>query len=131
MIADDHALLLDGLSRLLSSEFEIVGTAANGRTLIQSALHLRPDLIVLDIGMPERNGIEAARQLSTQLPSTFLVVVTQQLAPDYLRAAFQAGVRACVAKQSPPPSSFSPSTPFSAAASTSLPSSPHQRSKAA
>ncbi len=99
MIADDHALVLDGLTRLLSSQFEIVGTAANGRTLIESALRLRPDLIVLDIGMPELNGIEAARQLTSQLPGTHLVVVTQQLDRDYLRAAFGAGVRAYVAKQ--------------------------------
>ena len=100
MIADDHALMLDGLTRLLSAEFDIVGTAADGRTLIQTALALRPDLIVLDIGMPELNGVEAARQLTVQLPSTLLVVVTQQLDPDYLRAAFQAGVRGYVAKQS-------------------------------
>ena len=100
MIADDHALMLDGLARLLSAEFDIVGTAADGRTLIQSALALRPDLIVLDIGMPDLNGVEAARQLTAQLPSTLLVIVTQQLDPDYLRAAFQAGVRGYVAKQS-------------------------------
>ncbi len=100
MIADDHALMLDGLTRLLSAEFEIVGTAADGRTLIESALQLRPDLIVLDIGMPGLNGIEAARQLTSQLPGTHLVVVTQQLDRDYLRAAFRAGVCAYVAKQS-------------------------------
>ena len=100
LIADDHALMLDGLTRLLSSEFDIVGTAENGRTLVEAALRLRPDLIVLDIGMPGLNGIEASRQLSAQLPATHLVVVTQQLDPDYLRAAFQAGVRGYVAKQS-------------------------------
>ena len=100
MIADDHALMLEGLARLLATEFDIIGTAADGRSLIHSALTLLPDLIVLDIAMPELNGIEAARQLTVQLPSTYLVVVTQQLDPDYLRAAFQAGVRAYVAKQS-------------------------------
>ena len=100
LIADDHALMLEGLTRLLSSEFEIVGTAENGRTLIEAALRLQPDLIVLDIGMPELNGVEASRQLTAQLPSIYLVVVTQQLDPDYLRAAFQAGVRGYVAKQS-------------------------------
>ena len=100
LIADDHALMLDGLTRLLSSEFEVVGTAADGRKLVEAALDLFPDLIVLDIGMPELNGIEAARQLTAQLPSVHLVVVTQQLDPDYLRAAFQAGVRGYVAKQS-------------------------------
>ena len=100
LIADDHALMLDGLTRLLSLDFDIVGTATDGRKLIEAALTLRPDLIVLDIGMPELNGIEAARQLSEKLPATHLVVVTQQLDPDYLRAAFQAGVHGYVAKQS-------------------------------
>ena len=100
LIADDHALMLDGLTRLLAAEFDIVGTAENGRTLIEAALRLQPHLIVLDIGMPELNGVEAARQLAAQLPATYLVVVTQQLDPDYLRAAFQAGVRGYVAKQS-------------------------------
>ncbi len=100
LIADDHALMLDGLTRLLSAEFKIVGTAENGRTLLEAALRLKPDLIVLDIGMPELNGVEASRQLAEQLPATSLVVVTQQLDPDYLRAAFQAGVRGYVAKQS-------------------------------
>ena len=100
LIADDHALMLEGLSRMLSAEFEIVGTAADGRTLVSLALQLRPDLIVLDIGMPELNGIEAARQLRAPLPNAHLVIVTQQLDPDYLRAAFQAGVRGYVAKQS-------------------------------
>ncbi len=100
LIADDHALMLDGLTRLLSSEFDIVGTAADGRKLVEAALELLPDLIVLDIGMPELNGIEAARQLTTHLPAIHLVVVTQQLDSDYLRAAFQAGVRGYVAKQS-------------------------------
>ena len=100
LIADDHALMLEGLTRLLSSEFDIVGTATDGRKLVEGALDLVPDLIVLDIGMPELNGIEAARQLKAYLPSIHLIVVTQQLDPDYLRAAFQAGVRGYVAKQS-------------------------------
>ncbi|HEY0162619.1 MAG TPA: response regulator transcription factor [Edaphobacter sp.] len=100
LIADDHALMLEGLCRLLSNDFDICGTAANGRILVEEAMRLRPDLIVLDVGMPELNGIEAARQLHTHLPETHLVFVTQQLDADYLRAAFQAGARAYVAKQS-------------------------------
>lgn len=100
LIADDHALMLEGLVRLLSADYDVCGTAANGRILVEEAPRLRPDLIVLDVGMPELNGIEAARQLQLSLPSTYLVFVTQQLDPDYLRAAFQAGARAYVAKQS-------------------------------
>lgn len=100
LLADDHQLMLEGLARLLSSEFEVVGTVRNGRALIAEAERLRPDVIVIDIGMPELNGIEAARRLSKSLPNSKLVFVTQQLDPAYLHAAFSAGAKAYVAKQS-------------------------------
>ncbi len=100
LLADDHALMLEGLSRLLSGEFEIVGTATNGRVLLLEAERLKPDVIVLDIGMPELNGIEATRRLTKSLPATRIVIVTQQLDPAYVHAAFTAGANAYVAKQS-------------------------------
>ncbi len=100
LLADDHALMLDGLTRLLAGEFEIVGTVADGRTLVTEAERLRPDVVVLDIGMPELNGIEAARQLSKLFPDMKIVFVTQQLDPAYVHAAFSAGAKAYVAKQS-------------------------------
>lgn len=100
VIADDHALVLEGLARLLSGEFEILGMATNGRMLLEMAERLKPDAVVLDIGMPELNGIEAARRLSKTIPSTRIVFVTQQLDPAYVRAAFGAGAKAYVAKQS-------------------------------
>ena len=100
LIADDHTLMLEGLTRLLSSEFEVVGTATNGRIVLDEAQRLKPDVVVLDVGMPELNGIEAARRLTKLLPSAKIVFVTQQLAPAYLHAAFAAGAKAYVAKQS-------------------------------
>jgi DNA-binding NarL/FixJ family response regulator len=100
LIADDHTLMLEGLVRLLSTEFEVVGTAPNGRVLLEEAQRLRPDIAVLDVGMPELNGIETANRLMKILPSTKIVFVTQQLAPAYLHAAFAAGAKAYVAKQS-------------------------------
>lgn len=100
LIADDHTLMLDGLTRLLAPEYDVVGVATNGRSLLEEAQRLRPDVIVVDVGMPEMNGIEAARRLAKTLPSSRVVFVTQQLAPEYLRAAFAAGARAYVAKQS-------------------------------
>lgn len=100
IIADDHLLMLEGLAQLLSSEFDIVGTAADGRALLAKAEELRPDVIVLDIGMPELNGIETARRLPKILPSAKIVFVTQQLDPAYVHAAFAAGALAYVAKQS-------------------------------
>ena len=100
LLADDHSLMIEGLSRLLADEFEVVGTAANGRVLIDEAFRLNPDVVVVDIGMPELNGIEATRRLSQGLPSVKIVIVTQQLDPAYLRAAFNAGASAYVSKQS-------------------------------
>jgi DNA-binding NarL/FixJ family response regulator len=100
LIADDHALMLEGLSRLLAPSFEIVGTAMDGRTLVAEAERLRPDVVVLDIGMPELNGIEAARRINKSCPSCKMVFVTQQLDPAYVHAAFTAGGKAYVSKQS-------------------------------
>lgn len=100
LIADDHMLLIEGLSRLLAGEFEIVGTAKDGRELLAQAERLQPDLIVLDIAMPEMNGIEAAKRLSKSLPSAKLVFVTQRIDPAYIHAAFAAGAMGYVAKQS-------------------------------
>jgi DNA-binding NarL/FixJ family response regulator len=99
LLGDDHALMLEGLVRLLETEFEIAGTALNGRTLVQMAQDLEPDVVVLDVGMPELNGIEAARQLTKLLPTTKIIFVTQQLGAAYLHAAFSLGAMAYVAKQ--------------------------------
>jgi DNA-binding NarL/FixJ family response regulator len=100
LLGDDHALLLEGLARLLESEFDVVGTALNGRDLVEMAERLRPDIVVLDVGMPELNGIEAARRLVKLLPFARIIFITQQLAPAYLQAAFSLGAMAYVAKQS-------------------------------
>src|SRR5580658_6835227 len=104
LLADDHAMMLEGLTRLLANEFDVVGTAVDGRALLAEAERLKPDVIVLDVGMPELNGIEAARRLSKLLPSAKLVFITQQLDPAYLHAAFTAGARAYVANSRPQPS---------------------------
>jgi len=100
LLADDHGLMLEGLSRLLSADFAVVGTATDGRMVVAQAERLRPDVLVLDVGMPELNGIEAARQVNKSMPECKIVFVTQQLDPAYVHAAFTAGARAYVAKQS-------------------------------
>jgi DNA-binding NarL/FixJ family response regulator len=98
LIADDHALILSGLRALLESEFEIVGQAANGKSLLECASRLAPDAIVLDISMPLVNGFEAARQLRSAQPGTALVFLSQHLSPAYLKTALQIGVRGYVLK---------------------------------
>ena len=69
-LADDHILLLDAFRRLLENEFEIVGTATDGLELLESAQSLRPDLVVVDLGLPLLNGVDAGRELKKLLPQT-------------------------------------------------------------
>ena len=69
MLADDHTLLVEAFRRLLESKCEIVGAVSDGRTLLDTAPALKPDVIVLDISMPLLNGLDAARQLREVLPS--------------------------------------------------------------
>ena len=99
LIADDHELMLAGISQMLAPEFDIVGQARTGRALVAEAHRLKPAVVVLDIGMPEMNGVDATRQIMAALPATRIIVLTQQLSPNYVRAAFHAGARAYVAKQ--------------------------------
>ena len=76
LLADDHTLLVEALRKLLDSQFEIVGTVADGRALLEKADELRPDVIVLDLGLPLLNGFEAGERLKKLLPRTKLIVLT-------------------------------------------------------
>ncbi len=100
LIADDHALLAEGLAALLRLSYEVVGTSPDGRKMVSDAERLRPDLIMLDIGMPGLNGLEAARQVRKLQPHVKLIFVTQQVDIRYLEAALKAGANGFVAKQS-------------------------------
>jgi DNA-binding NarL/FixJ family response regulator len=84
-LADDHTMLVDAFRKLLEPEFEIVGTAADGRSLVSAAQELKPDLIVVDLGLPLMNGIDAGRQLKATLPKTKLLVITMN--DDHLIAS--------------------------------------------
>jgi DNA-binding NarL/FixJ family response regulator len=75
-LADDHAMVVDAFRRLLEHEFNIVGTASDGPELLNSAPNLHPDLVVVDLGLPLLNGVEAGRQLKKLLPETKILVVT-------------------------------------------------------
>lgn len=99
VLADDHRVLLEGVRKLLESEFTVVGAAGDGRELVEMALTLQPDVAVLDIGMPMLNGIEAARQILEKAEGVKIVFLTQQTDQAYVREAFRAGARAYVVKQ--------------------------------
>jgi DNA-binding NarL/FixJ family response regulator len=100
LMADDHALILAGMRKLLEEECEIVGMVEDGRALIEAAQRLRPDLILMDIAMPLLNGLEAARQLSKLVPESKLIFLTMHASPTYAAEAFQAGASGYLLKRS-------------------------------
>ncbi len=100
LTADDHPLVRDGCRAALENDYEIVGTVSDGRNLIEAALRLKPDLIVLDISMPSLNGLEAARQIKAALPEVKLIFFTMHSEQSYLQAAFEAGASGYVLKSS-------------------------------
>jgi DNA-binding NarL/FixJ family response regulator len=101
-IADDHAVVREGLAHLLAlqRDFEIVGTAGDGREAVAEVLRLRPDAVILDIHMPEMNGIEATRQLHERLPSAAVVILSMHASPEYVFHALEAGAGAYLQKES-------------------------------
>jgi DNA-binding NarL/FixJ family response regulator len=76
LLADDHVLITDAYKKLLEPEFQVVGTAADGKTLISMAMQLAPDLIIVDLGLPLMSGIDAGRHLKALCPGACLLVVT-------------------------------------------------------
>jgi DNA-binding NarL/FixJ family response regulator len=100
LLADDHALLLEAFKKLLEPEFEVVGTAPDGRALLQMAAELEPDLIVLDISMPLLNGLDAGRQVKIILPAVKLIYLTINQDLDLVTEALQIGANGYVLKNS-------------------------------
>jgi DNA-binding NarL/FixJ family response regulator len=100
LLADDHALMLDGFSNLLRPKYAVVGTVEDGKALVEAAIRLTPDLIILDITMPILNGIDAAREIRKHLPQVKLLFVTMHTSPSYLQAALEAGANGYAVKSS-------------------------------
>ena len=102
VLADDHPIVLDGLRNLIRAEpdFELVGEAASGLTALKIIREQRPDVAVLDISMPELNGIMLSRRLASDMPELRLLVLTLHEDRAYLNQALEAGVRGYVLKRS-------------------------------
>ena len=90
LLADDHPSILAGIRSILAPHYEIAGTMADGRALVEAGLRLKPDLIVSDISMPHLNGIDAAIQIKTSLPEIKLLFVTAHSSSAYVSAALEA-----------------------------------------
>jgi DNA-binding NarL/FixJ family response regulator len=89
LLADDHTLMVEALQHLLETEFDVVGTVSDGRALITAAAELRPELVVVDIGMPLLNGLDAADQLKALQPDIKVVFLTQNREPRFAVEAFR------------------------------------------
>jgi DNA-binding NarL/FixJ family response regulator len=100
ILADDHKILVEAFRKLLEPHFEVVATVSDGRALLDVAATLKPDVILLDIGMPLLNGLEAARQLKTKLPAVKLIFLTMHEDPDLAIEAMRAGASGFLLKTS-------------------------------
>lgn len=98
LIVDDHAALLSAIRRLLAQEFEVVGEAHNGDEAVRMARDLHPDVVLTDLGMPRRGGLDAIRQINAEGSASTIVVLTVLADSAVVGAAVEAGASAYVLK---------------------------------
>ena len=99
-LADDHSLLLDAFKKLLEPEYEIVGTATDGRMMLNMVKNLAPDLVLMDIAMPNLNGFDAGEKLKKILPDVKLMFLTVNEDADMVTEAFRIGASGYLLKSS-------------------------------
>lgn len=102
MLADDHTIVRQGLARLLNDQpdLKIVGEAVNGRTAVDKTLELKPDVVIMDIAMPQMNGIEAAKRIKKKLPKTKILILSMYSHEHYIHELFETGVSGYILKDS-------------------------------
>jgi DNA-binding NarL/FixJ family response regulator len=98
LIVDDHAALLSAIRRLLAQEFEVVGEAHDGEEAVRMARDLHPDVVLTDLAMPRRGGLDAIRQINAEGSASAIVVLTVLADSAVVGAAVEAGARAYVLK---------------------------------
>ena len=102
LIVDDHPLFREGLKSILArhSGFEVVGEAANGAEGFRKAKKLKPDLVVMDLSLPDQSGIEVTHKIRSSLPETRVMVLSMHAKIDYITEAFRKGATGYVVKES-------------------------------
>src|SRR5690349_22355803 len=101
LLAEDHTEVAEGFEALLRDEFDVLGTVHDGRSLLQAAEELRPDVIVTDLSMPNLNGLDAIRRLKERQHDAKIVVLTMHRDTELAVEALRAGVSGYVLKVSP------------------------------
>ena len=102
LLADDHTMICAGLAKLLEPHYEVVGSVEDGRALLKAAEELKPDVVLLDIGMPLLNGLDAARELKKTMPYMKLIFLTMEADSYIASEAFRIGAQAYLLKTSSP-----------------------------
>ncbi len=98
LLADDHLMMREKVTRMLESEFDIIGAVTNGQALLKEATELDPDIVILDITMPGLSGIETARRLRETGSHAKIVFLTVHEDPDFIREALATGALGYVVK---------------------------------
>ena len=101
-LVDDHAVVRDGLKLLLEScvGISVVGEASDGRTAVRCVRDLRPDVVVMDITMPEMDGVEATRQIREECPTAQVIILSMHSTSEHVFRALEAGARGYLVKES-------------------------------
>jgi DNA-binding NarL/FixJ family response regulator len=100
MLADDHTILLEAFRKLLEPQFEVVGTVSDGRALLDAAPALKPDVVLVDVGMPLMNGLEAGLRLKELMPAAKIIFLTMNEDPELAVKAMRSGASGYLLKSS-------------------------------
>lgn len=103
LIADDHPVVREGLFAMLSREgdFDVVGEAKDGMDAVNKTKELRPDIVLMDLRMPDMDGVEAMRQIKSEMPDVKFIILTTYSDDEYIFSGIEAGARAYLLKDAP------------------------------